>query len=264
MQPEFRYEDGKWLPKGHGSLANGVPRSVAGAVSALALSGGYSVRPREGRVVYFGRNRPEVHVCIGEDDRQVSRQQGVLTYQRGHWWLSNTGRRPIRVRRSQWLFANDAAIPLANGFTPLFVPGSGDREHLLEVYVTGPDGSQPLSRHDAETEVPRPHRLTPEERLILIVLGQRYLLHEPNAKPLTWQQAAEQLAELRPAAGWTKRKVEHRVAAVRDRLSRSGVPGLTREEVGEPVGNSLNDNLIKELVRSTTLVPPDLAALDPR
>jgi hypothetical protein len=40
------------------------------------------------------------------------------------------------------------------------------------------------------------------------------------------------------------------------------VPGLTREEVGEPVGNALNDNLIRELVLSTTLVPPDLALLD--
>lgn len=34
------------------------------------------------------------------------------------------------------------------------------------------------------------------------------------------------------------------------------------EEVGEPVGNTLNDNLLTELVQSTTLVPPDLALLD--
>ena len=54
---------------------------------------------------------------------------------------------------------------------------------------------------------------------------------------------------------------EHAVTAIRTRMSRGGVPGLTREEVGEPVGNALNDNLIRELVLSTTLVPPDLEML---
>ncbi len=49
---------------------------------------------------------------------------------------------------------------------------------------------------------------------------------------------------------------------MRERLSRGGVAGLTREEVGEPVGNKLNDNLIRALVLSTTLVPPDLRQLD--
>lgn len=57
---------------------------------------------------------------------------------------------------------------------------------------------------------------------------------------------------------WTTRTAEaapHRVAGVRNRLSREGVAGLTREEVGEPVGNALNDNLFAELLLSTTLVP---------
>jgi hypothetical protein len=49
---------------------------------------------------------------------------------------------------------------------------------------------------------------------------------------------------------------------VRSRLSKSGVAGLTREEVGEPVGNKLNDNLLRELLLSTTLVPPDLRLLE--
>lgn len=56
--------------------------------------------------------------------------------------------------------------------------------------------------------------------------------------------------------------VEHLVVGVRTRLSRDGVAGLTRAEIGEPVGNSLNHNLLRELLLSTTLVPPDLALLD--
>lgn len=262
MKTELQHAGGLLLPKGHDSLSQGVPRAVAGAVHALALGGGYAVGPREGRKVYFGRNSFDVHVCVGENDQQVSRRHGELTHHHGRWWLRNTGRRPLRLPRSKWLFADEDAIPLAEGYTPLYVPGSHDREHLLEVFVNGPNGNQPRSRPGDITDPPRPYSLSPEEQLMLVVLGQHYLLHEPNPKPLTWKEAALQLALLQKNAGWTPKKVEHRVGAVRDRLSRRGVPYLTREEVGEPVGNSLNDNLLRELVRSTTLTPKDLSLLD--
>jgi hypothetical protein len=55
---------------------------------------------------------------------------------------------------------------------------------------------------------------------------------------------------------------------VRERLShpdyRPRVEGLLRDEaLGEPLGNALNDNLIRALLQSTTLVPQDLERLDP-
>ncbi|RKT55738.1 FHA domain-containing protein [Saccharothrix australiensis] len=262
MNPELQYAGGLLLPRGHDSLSRGVPRAVAGAIHVLAIGGGYAVGPRESRTVYFGRNRPDVHVCLGEDDRQVSRRQGELVHRRGRWWLRNTGRRPIRLPRAQWLFADEEAVPLAEGYTPVHVPGSREREHLLEVFVTGPDGDQPRSRHEDVTDPPLPYPLSADERLILVVLGWHYLLHEPNPKPLTWKEAALRLAQLQPHVGWTAKKVEHRVCVVRDRLSARGVPCLTREEVGEPVGNALNDNLLRELVRSTTLTPRDLSIAD--
>jgi hypothetical protein len=153
--------EGQRLPGGHDSLAFGVPRPTPGAIYALAIGGGFAVGPREGRTVLFGRDKPEVHVCID-------------------------------------------------------------------------DGSRPAPRPGDVTEPPRTWRLTP---------------------------AAEQLEDLEPSEGWTARKVEHTVTAVRTRLSKAGVPNLTREEVGEPVGNKLNDNLLRELLLSTTLVPPDLRLL---
>lgn len=243
-------------------MARGVAHAAPGAVHALALSGGYSVGPREGRIIYFGRNRPDVHVCIGEDDRQISRRHGELSHRQGRWWLLNTGHRPIRLSKSQWLFVNEPAVPLAEGYTPLVVPGSHDREHLLEVYVAGSEGNRPADRPTDETEPPRPYQLSDIERLILVVLGQRYLLCEPYPRPLTWLQAANQLAELQPGVGWTEKKVANRVAAVRERLSKAGVTRVLRQEVEEPIGNTLNDNLFKELLYSTTLVPRDLAVLD--
>lgn len=255
-------EQGRPLPVVHNSLALGVPQSAPGTIFVLSVAGGVSMGPRQGRTVLFGRNRPDVHVCIGEDDRKVSRQHGSVTYLDGRWWLDNTGRLPIRLPGSRLLFGDEEPIPLAEGYTPLFVRGSRDREHLLELFVVGSGGQRPVPRHQDVTESPNTWRLQEEERLALVVLGQRYLLHEARPQPLPRRQAAEQLAELRPDAGWTTKRVEHVIGAVRARLSNAGVAGLTREEVGEPVGNSLNDNLIRELLQSTTLVPPDLAVLD--
>ncbi|MFC0108394.1 FHA domain-containing protein [Kibdelosporangium aridum] len=250
------------LAPGHSSLALGVPPATPGTIYALAIAGGIVFGPREGRTILFGRNRPEVHVCIGEDDRRVSRQHGLLTHQKNQWWVSNTGRLPIRLPNSRLLFTNEEPIPLVEGYTPLFVGGSGGREHLLELYVTGSDVQTPTSRHLDPTHPPKTWRLDPTERLALVVLGQRYLLHEARPQPLSWTQAANQLAHLQPDANWTAKKVEHLVVKVRARLSKDGVAGLTREEMDEPVGNSLNHNLIRELLTSTTLVPPDLRLLN--
>ncbi|MGH3763024.1 FHA domain-containing protein [Actinophytocola sp.] len=242
------------LPAGHPSLAFGGGDTVPGGLLALSASGGVRVRPGEGRSVYFGRNFAEVHVAIGVADRRVSRRQGVLTCRAGRWWVANTGNRPIRLPDSRWL-SRDGEEPLAPGYTPLFVSGSGPREHLLELFVVAPDGPAPHA-------VVRPWRLSPDERLAAVVLGRRYLLHEANPRPLTWQEADARLAELQPGR-WRAGRLERVVTDLRTRLSRRGVPGLREDEVPDPYGGALTDNLLRELVRTRTVVPPDLAVLDP-
>ncbi|HEY3503079.1 MAG TPA: hypothetical protein VGN37_09910 [Actinocatenispora sp.] len=258
----LRRSSGQPLRPGHDSLALGVPESVPGTIFALAVAGGIEMRPREGRTILFGRNADDVHVCVGGDDRGVSRQHGVLLREDGRWWVRNTGQMPIRLPDSRLLFHGEEPVPLTTGYSPLFVRGSRSRDHLLEVYVAEAAGDRPTPRHLDPTQPPRLWRLSPDERAVLTVLGQRYLRHESHPQPLTWRQAAATLTELYPDAGWTQKRVEHHVVAVRTRLSRDGLAGLTREEVGEPVGNALNDNLLRELLLSTTLIPPDLALLD--
>jgi hypothetical protein len=253
---------GRALSASHDSLARGVSPSAPGTVFALALTGGMTLGPGEGREVIFGRNRLDVHVCLGEDDPQVSRRQGTLTYHQGKWWVTNTGRLPVRCTEGRLLYQGEEPLPLTTGYTPLFVPGSGNREHLMEVYVSGPEGERPVPKHEDITRPPRVWTLTEDERLVLVVLGQRYLLHHPRPQPLTWRQTAAQLAELQPWAEWREKRVEHMVNKVRLMLSRDGVPWLTREEIGEPVGNALNDHLIRALMSSMTLVPMDLALID--
>ncbi|MGH3615530.1 MAG: FHA domain-containing protein [Pseudonocardia sp.] len=248
-------------PAVHSGLAHRVMPTARGTLVAQAIGGGITIGPREGRTILFGRNAEEVHICVGADDRRVSRQHGVLTCRDDRWWVRNTGRSPIRLP-ARLLFTNEEPVPLAEGYTPLFVRGSNGREHLLEMYVVGPGGDRPHARHDDATHTPKIWALSDEEQIALIVLGQRYLLHEMSPQPLPWRQAADQLAELQPDAGWTIKRLEHMVVKVRARLSRGGVAGLTREEVPEPVGNLLNHNLIRALVLSGTLVPPDLTRLD--
>lgn len=256
-------EPGSPLPGSHDSLALGVPASKPGTIHVLATTGGIQMNPGEGREILFGRNRPEVHVCIGEYDQRVSRRHGRLTCRGGQWWVGNTGRLPVRLPGPRMLFPDDDPIPLATGYTPLFVGGSRGREHLLELHVSSGEPDEPLSRPGDLTRPPNVWRLDATERLVMVVLAQRYLLHEAYPQPLAWRQAAEHLADLQPDEKWGPKRVEHLVAKVRNRLSRHGVFGLTREEVGEPVGNTLNHNLIRELLEGTTLVPTDLRLLDP-
>ncbi|RZS36439.1 hypothetical protein EV193_107120 [Herbihabitans rhizosphaerae] len=253
------------LPPWHDSLAFGAPQEGGeeGTIFVLSLLGGYTVRAREGRTVLFGRKRDDVHVPVGVDDERVSRQHGELTYRRGLWWLSNNGKRPIRVRDSRRLTPDEDPVPLEPGYTPVYVQGSR-REHLLEVYVCGERDRQPAARPDVTTVSGRTWTLSDTERLVLVLLGRRYLMHEKYPQPLTWQGTADLLAEIHPQDKWDARKVERLVTKVRERLSAAGVEGLTREEHGEPVGNALNDRLISVLVDSTSIVPRDLALLAAR
>lgn len=238
--------------------------SATAVPGALSIVDGGTVTPREGLQLSFGRNRPDVDICIGADDLQVSRVHGTVTYRRGQWWLDCTGRAPIRLRDGVLLYRDAEPVPLPAGYTRLLLRGSRGRDHVLELYVAGPSGGRPPLRPSAETEEPRRWRLTRDERLVLVALGQRYLLHDPSPQPLSRQQAASELAELDPDGRWTLKKVEHLVADVRYRLSSSGVAGLRRDEVGDPVGLTLVANLLREITDSTTLTPKDLELLEPQ
>jgi len=108
-----------------------------GTVFVHAVGDAVTMPPKEGRELIFGRNRPEVHLCVGEDDLTVSRKHGTLTNAEGHWWLRNTGILAIRIGESRLLTAHDEAVPLAEGYTSLVIEGSRGRLHLIEVLVGG-------------------------------------------------------------------------------------------------------------------------------
>lgn len=257
-------------------MSSGRPPSLArrreddrprqpGTLQARSLTGGIQVVPQPGRTVRFGRGpKPQVHLQIGVDDTRVSRHHGELLFRDRSWWLRNTGQQLLRLPHGLLMHATTEPVPLAAGYTPVFVRGSGYREHLVELYVTDYDDNGPATKETAPTVPPQRWPLDDRERLVLIVLGQEYLRYDPEPRPLVYRRAVAQLQVLQPEYGWTTRKVQDRVGAVRKRLHQSGCvrSKLMREEDDDACDGTLMHNLLRELVDTTTLVPPDLAELD--
>lgn len=251
------------LPGDIGSLSRTVPPAPPGTLFVLGAGGGMRVAPDVDFLLLFGRNEPEVHVCVGAGDARVSRRQGVISRQATRWVLHNTGRLPIRFPGARLVLGGDQA-ELATGYTPLFVV-SPRQEHLLEVRISAPGtggAAQETQAHEQETHDVEHRELGPEEKLVLVCLAQRYLREDRYPQPLTWSQVAFELGGLQPEKSWTPKRAAHIVALVRKRLSRrNAVPGLLEEEVPPPVGNALNHNLITDLLITTTLVKDDLRLL---
>ncbi|WP_236710744.1 hypothetical protein [Streptomyces sp. 150FB] len=247
------------LPGDVGSLSRGLPPALPDTLFVLGTNGGMSVAPDAEFPLMFGRNEPDVHVCVGAGDLHVSRQHGYIAREYSRWVINNIGRLPIRLPGARLILTGDRA-ELPFGYTPLFIVAP-KQEHLLQVRVTAqaPPPS-PENGDEAETYERTPWPLSPDEKLVLICLSLRYLRHEPQPQPLTWKQVADELNRVRPKEGWTWRKAAHRVSDVRTRLSPS-VPGLLEKEIAPPAGNALNHNLITELLITSTLVKADLKLL---
>ena len=183
-----------------------------------------------------------------------------LPYQDGRWWVRNLGPLPIQMADNRLLFTDEEPVPLPTCFTPLVVQGSPGREHLIEVHVSdGACGHRPWA--DEATRGPATWPLSPDERIALIVLGQRYLYQDPHPQPLTWQATTAQLAELQPDRQWRRAGrapgAGGPAAALGEGRARADPRG------GRRAGRRpLNHNLRVTLLRSTTLRPADVKVLD--
>ena len=247
-----------------GSPAGNDPEAPAGTIFVVGPERGYAVPPCR-YTLLFGRDREDVHVPVGVDDPAVSRRHGVFTCPGpgSGWWLRNSGNLPIELPGGALLLAGHWRA-VAPGYTPLVINSSPQRSHLVEVLIIGGPGRHPRSTTKAETAPPETvYELSAPERLVLTALARRYLEgHDDYPLPLTWEETAT-VANSSPYATrtWNNRMVEHAVEDVRERLHRRGVRGLLREEVGQPVGSTLSVNLIRELLKTATLAPQDLALL---
>lgn len=244
------------------SLAAGVPSSSPGTLYVRSAAGGLVVDPGLRFTVRFGRDTKNVHVQVGLGDRHVSREHGQLTREDGRWTLTNHGKLPLQLP-GPTLLLSDGSTPVSPGYTPIMVKHQHGPLHVIETFVVPLPGPGLDPSETASTALGQPYELDQDERLALIVLAQRYLRHETFAQPIGWAQAGEEMAAVTGDNTWTPKRIEKLVASLRKRLhDKHGVKGLTRDEIGEPVGNALNHNLITELLLSATLVPPDLSDID--
>ncbi|MEV0643766.1 FHA domain-containing protein [Phytomonospora sp. NPDC050363] len=242
-------------------LADGVPSAPPGTIFALADAGGYAV-PLRKFTLHFGRGRDDVHVPIGVNDPSVSRLHGVLSCDGSEWWIRNTGRLPIEIPGAPMLLSGHEAL-ISPGYTPMLIASRRRPSHLLEIHVVGSGPTDSSEDPHVETRPPDVYDLSLVERMVVTALAQRYLRQEPHPQPVSWRQVADDLNRLPDGRTWTPKSAEHKVGGVRERLAsgRDPIPGILREEVGEPVGNVLNHNLIQALLRTATLIPEDLALL---
>jgi hypothetical protein len=247
------------LPPDFGSLAHGLPPAPPGTLFVRGLYGGMSVEPDARFELHFGRCEPDVHVCVGAGDRRVSRLHGRITREDSRWVLHNVGKLPIRFPGSR-LVVSGQREDLPAGYSPLFIVAP-DEEHLLEVRVAARTPPVPATSYEAKTH-PTEWELTDRERLVLVCLAQRYLRQDPAPQPLTWAEVKDELRRVQPWKGWTWRQAAHEVRNVRLRLSARGVHGIREDDLPPGSGNSLNHNLITELLVTATLVKAHLALID--
>lgn len=231
-----------------------------GTLVVLEPDSGLTVSPTEGMVLLFGRNRPDVHICVGSDDLGVSRLHGQLEYSSGCWWVRAKGGRPVRVGGTQVLRNGDEPIPLSDGRTSLLVEGSDPRDvHLVRVHVVG--AAEPPRRSPGSGTAPLPlFRLDAAERLVLTVVAQRVLRGLTGLPLLTSREAFDELERLQPGV-WQPRKVERLVKRVRERLAAQGVDGLVPEPGSTGYDSAYRRNLVDVLVDSGTLGVADLQLL---
>ncbi|PYC88020.1 FHA domain-containing protein [Streptomyces tateyamensis] len=247
-----------------GSPSDRVPSAPPGTIFVLGPEGGYAVPPRR-YTLLFGRDREDVHVPVGVDDPTVSRRHGVFTCTGtdDNWWLVNTGNLPIELPDGKLMLTGHRRI-VERGYTPLVINSSKRRSHLVEVRVVDGDDRHPRATSGAETVGPETvYELSAQERLVLTALARRYLEgQDAFPMPLAWEDTAR-LVNSSPYAtkSWTHKSVANAVEDVRERLCRRGVRGLTRDEIGEPVGSMLSVNLIRELLKTATLNAQDLELL---
>jgi hypothetical protein len=250
------------LPASMRSLAGGVPSAPPGTIFVLAAEGGFCVPPRP-FTLHFGRGKDDVHVAVGTSDPYVSRLHGVLTCDGREWWMRNIGKLPIQTPADAMLLSGHEML-MRPGYTPAIIGSPGHRSHLLEIHLVGWRAPGARTGPQAPTEPPDIYDLSPVERLVLAALAQRYLRNERYPQPVSWKQVADDLNRVPDGREWTPKSAAHVVSAVRERLAGPGaqVPGILREDgVGEPVGNTLNHNLIQALLKNATLMPADLHLL---
>ncbi|MHA3701655.1 hypothetical protein ACXR2U_05680 [Jatrophihabitans sp. YIM 134969] len=218
----------------------------------VVRTGDAVVEARPDTPVTFGRSL-DTTVCLGAEDRAVSRRAGVVEHESGQWWVRNT--------------SASRSFAVADGFGLRTVVPPGRRvvvESALRVIVDGTSGSYELAV-DPPTGRPAVVAVDPPagddatvmggevvvnrlDRAAMVALFAGYLeqgeRYEPH--PKSYAAAAARL-------GWPRTTLVKRIEYLRTRLTAAGVPGLT--------GWNALDGLAEWALTNRIVTPDDLRLL---
>lgn len=159
-----------------------------------------------------------------DDNPELEARLIELVARDGMWWIVSAARsRVVQVSDPSGRVSTELApgdrVPLA--FQPTHVVFSaGPTTYEFAVHGDLPYSAAATSAELRPIRVDRP-RLTPNQRLLLVVLCERALRH-PSSGPEDFPTSAEAAARL----GWSLTAFNRKLDNVCDRLDRAGVAGL--------------------------------------
>ncbi len=178
------------------------------------------------------------------------------------WWLTNIGTQitatvddPVSGLHA-WL-GPGARMPIVTGTTSIRFTAGPTAYELLVTLDGAPGEFEPTDSGDDDngTETLGRLRLTDDQRLMLVVLGECALRHGMGG-----------MADIPSAAagaqrvGWTQKKFEKKIDNVCDRLASAGVRGLKGDLGNQAVSRRVR--LVEYAVSTRLITTDDLALLD--
>lgn len=179
----------------------------------------------------FGRSAT-CSLCMDTSDVGISRVQGALEYEAGHWWLSNLSRsRPLTVVPETGLselLATESRRVVDQASLSVVVTGEA-RRHILRLHrprlvLLTTEGADAIG---TATSIPV---MTPRERFAIVALVEGYLLDHPrhDPRPRTYQEIADRL-------GLPRSTVMKRIENTRKKMMARGVAGLDAADARTPL-----------------------------
>lgn len=210
----------------------------------------------DGESISIGRQSScEVRIGAGDpgpEDLGVSRRAATLSHAQGRIWIRNDSTtQPVRVQPDAgegYVLDRGDMVSLAESRVDLVVEGQVKTYRItveLPVGTARRDEDEPVTVSPA-TQGALP--LKPRERRLLAALCEPLLKGSGRqARPASYREVAARLR-------LSDHTVRNQLDALRDELLRRGIPGM--------IGPDAKDNLARYAVRSGSVTPSDLTALE--
>lgn len=194
------------------------------------------------------------------DNPYLHRRFLEFTFHDGLWWVTNVGSQTSATVTDDesavqsWL-APGGRVPIVHPSTTISFTAGPTSHELIVTLQTPRTEFGSIDDVDDGTETLGRIRLTSDQRLMLVVLGESALRSGMNGIS-DIPSAATAAARV----GWTRKKFEKKIDNVCERLANSGVRGLKGDLGNQAVSRRVR--LVEYAVSNRLITSEDLAVLD--